>query len=158
MADLDGDGKPDVLSGSWPGEIHWFRGQGDGKFAAAVTLQQAGGKALQPGRASAIAITDCNGDGKLDLLVGVIEGGLYLCLNEGTTNAHVFGKPALLEVDGQPVRVPGGDAGPCLADWDGDGLTDLLVGDFSGSGGAHHGWVWVHLRRPAAAAPATAGR
>ena len=30
--DLDHDGTLDILSGSWPGEIYWFRGLGQGKF------------------------------------------------------------------------------------------------------------------------------
>ena len=32
--DLDGDGVTDLLSGSWPGEIFFFRGKGKGDFAA----------------------------------------------------------------------------------------------------------------------------
>ena len=32
---------------------------------------------------------------------------------------------------GQPIRVAGGHADPCVADWDGDGLKDLIVGEFT---------------------------
>ena len=32
--DLDGDRRADLISGSWPGEIYFFRRQPDGKFAA----------------------------------------------------------------------------------------------------------------------------
>ena len=31
--DLDGDGRSDILSGSWPGEIYFFRRLTDGSFA-----------------------------------------------------------------------------------------------------------------------------
>ena len=29
--DLDGDGRTDILSGSWPGELYFFKGEGKGK-------------------------------------------------------------------------------------------------------------------------------
>src|SRR5262249_6890584 len=38
-----------------------------------------------------------------------------------------------LQADGQEIKVPDGDAGPVAADWDGDGLLDLIVGCGDGS-------------------------
>ena len=32
--DLDGDGIGDLLTGSWPGELYFFKGKGKGEFAA----------------------------------------------------------------------------------------------------------------------------
>ena len=37
--DLDGDGRTDILSGSWPGEIYFFRRKADGTFAVAEKLK-----------------------------------------------------------------------------------------------------------------------
>lgn len=41
--------------------------------------------------------------------------------------------PAKLTADGKPIDVEKGHAAPLVCDWDGDGLPDLLVGQF-GSG------------------------
>ncbi len=42
-------------------------------------------------------------------------------------------KPVLVQADGEPIKVQSpGYACPVLADWDGDGKPDLLVGQFNG--------------------------
>ena len=84
------------------------------------------------GCASAVHAVDWDGDGDLDLLVGVIGGEVYLVPNEGTAKAYAFGEKKAIEAGGKPLRVEG-DAGPHAVDWDGDGLLDLLVGAGDGS-------------------------
>jgi hypothetical protein len=131
--DLDGDGIPDILSGSWPGQLYFFKGIGKGKFAGKQALKDKGGKVIKIGNASTVFAVDWNGDGKLDLLIGDIAGHVHIMLNEGTAQALAFGKPQKLSVEGEPIRVPHGDSHPIAADWDGDMLLDLLVG--CGDGG-----------------------
>jgi hypothetical protein len=75
---------------------------------------------------------DWDGDGDLDLIVGEIGGTVSLVPNEGTAKAYRFGKETPLEAGGKPLKVEG-DAGPFVADWDGDGKPDLLVGAGDGS-------------------------
>jgi hypothetical protein len=132
LVDLDGDGRTDVLSGSWPGEIYCFRRQGDGTFAAAETLKDRSGKPLNVGSAAAAFAADWDGNGTTDLLVGTILGDVHLVPNEGRGKELAFGAPRGLEAAGQPVKV-NGDAAPVAADWDGDGRLDLVVGAEDGS-------------------------
>jgi hypothetical protein len=88
---------------------------------------------LVTGCASSVAVADWNGDGLLDLVVGDIRGQVSVYLNQGTKQHYRFGKPVRLEARGKPIQAPGGDAGPCVADWDGDGLPDLILGCGDGS-------------------------
>jgi hypothetical protein len=131
--DLDGDGIPDILSGSWPGQLYFFKGLGKGKFAGKQTLKDKAGKDIKIERASTVFAVDWNGDGKLDLLIGDVYGHVHLMLNEGTASTYAFGKAQELMVDGKPIRVPLGDSHPIAVDWDGDKLLDLLVGCGDGS-------------------------
>jgi hypothetical protein len=131
LADLDGDGRSDILSGSWPGEIYFFRRNADGTFAAGRQLKDRDGKAINVGSGSSAFAVDWDGDGKIDLLVGNVLGEVYFIPNEGGKEL-TFGKPRRLEMDGQPLKV-NGDAAPVAADWDGDGRLDLIVGAEDGS-------------------------
>jgi hypothetical protein len=88
---------------------------------------------LVTGCASSVAVADWNGDGLPDLVVGDIRGHVSVYLNEGTKRQYAFGKPIRLKANGKEIAVPHGDAGPCVADWDGDGLPDLIVGCGDGS-------------------------
>jgi hypothetical protein len=131
--DLDGDGIGDILSGSWPGELYFFKGEGRGAFAAPVKLQR-DGKPINLGPSSTVFAADWHGTGRLDLLVGNMRGDLYLLPNEGTSAQPAYGAPQKLEAGGQPIQGPHhGDAQPVAADWDGDGLLDLIVGWGDGS-------------------------
>jgi hypothetical protein len=130
--DLDGDGHTDILSGSWPGEIYFFRRQSDGAFAAGVQLKGRDGKPLNVGSTSAAFAADWEGHGRPDLIVGTVLGELWLIPNERQRTELIFGTRRRLEAAGQPIKV-NGDAAPVVADWDGDGKPDLIVGTADGS-------------------------
>jgi hypothetical protein len=120
---------------------------GKGKFAAGEILKGSDGKNLSAGKAwktpndyemDALAAVPCfvdhDGDGDLDLLIGNIAGGVIYIPNEGTPKKYSFDvtKRRPLQAGGSNIKVHG-DSGPLAADWDGDGLTDLLVGSGDGS-------------------------
>ena len=43
-----------------------------------------------------------------------------------------FGPVDYVKAGGNPITVTSGHANPCVVDWDGDGLKDLIIGQFSG--------------------------
>ena len=128
LVDLNKDGKADMISGSWPGEIYFFERKPNGSFSASTILKHVDGRKINVGSASAVAVGDWTGDGREDLIIGNIKGELYVVKNSGK---GTFEKPERLSADGKPILV-GGDAGPFIADWDGDGAKDLLVGSGMG--------------------------
>jgi hypothetical protein len=131
--DFDGDGIGDILTGSFPGDLYFFKGKGKGEFAAPVKLQR-DGKAINLGPSSTVFAADWRGTGRLDLLVGNMQGDLYLIPNDGSNAKPAYGTPRKLEAGGRPIEAPHhGDSQPVAADWDGDGLLDLIVAWGDGS-------------------------
>jgi hypothetical protein len=131
--DLDGDGHRDVVSGSYPGEIYLFAGDGEGGFLKGAKLADAEGKEIEVGRATVVFAVDWEGDGDLDLLVGDIEGRVSLLANGSGGKGLALGGPTRLTVEGAEIRAPGRNSGPVVADWDGDGRHDLVLGCGDGS-------------------------
>jgi hypothetical protein len=63
-----------------------------------------------------------------------MQGDLYLIPNDGSNRNPAYGTPEKLEAGGRPIEAPQhGDSQPVAADWDGDGLLDLIVGWGDGS-------------------------
>ena len=66
-----------------------------------------------------------------------MAGVLLLCLvlpGAASGPESELEPPVRLEADGKPIDVLGGHAAPSVADLDGDGVRDLLVGQFVGEG------------------------
>jgi FG-GAP-like repeat len=76
LADLDGDGRQDLVSGDFFGQVHWFARRPEGGFQAAELLRLSNDEILDAGDASTPLPVDVDGDGTLDLLIGNMAGDL----------------------------------------------------------------------------------
>lgn len=162
--DYDNDGILDLISGSYdPGDIYLFRGVGKGVYAKVETIIDKSGlpvvhhpvefakyermkndpaadadesiMARVASFGSWVAPVDWEADGDLDLLIGSFAGDLFLRLNEGSREKPAYGITSIpVEADGKPLHV-NMHAAPVVADWNHDGLWDLVVGSGDGAVG-----------------------
>ena len=131
LGDVDGDGDLDLFVGEGSGTINFYRNDGtkqEPKFVL-VSDEYLG---IQAGRRSAPALMDVDGDGDLDLLVGNESGELQLYTNAGTRTAPEFRRDTSFVLHGSFNAIP------AVADMDGDGTPELLLG---GSGGGVQLWT-----------------
>jgi len=125
---VDGDGRLDLLTGSdnccdRESGFYWFRRTADGLFDTRrkVRVKVRGAEESFMARFRA-ALTDWDGDGQLDV-VAALEGtkpGLHTSDGSWSPGGDVT---AIRPVSGSPedLRLQ-----PCITDWDGDGLLDLI--------------------------------
>jgi hypothetical protein len=109
------------------------------------------------GSRKSVVMADWTGTGRKDLVIGMQDGTVYYSINTGTSSFPAFTNYARLQAGGQPLVVgdptktnqdhyygygtgignsgnlpPINEARISVADLDGDGLMDLIVGDVNG--------------------------
>ncbi len=115
LADVDGDGRPDVFLARTEGPSTLYRNLGDWRFADSTA--RAGVAA--PGRyATGCAFADVDGDGDQDLLLVSLGGPNALFVNDG--KGHFTEQTAGLTDKAGSMSI-------AVADVDGDGDLDLYV-------------------------------
>jgi FG-GAP-like repeat/FG-GAP repeat len=137
-ADVNGDGKVDLIYGSHNGAatsaLAVLTNNGSGGFATSVTygLGRPDDHGMLIGSLICLTTADVNGDGMVDLIYGSSDG-LTVLTNNGTGSFATSGTYGLGSLLGLPAyasgRVPS-----CLttADVNGDGKVDLICGDQDG--------------------------
>ena len=149
MADYYGDGRLDLIAGSdccQEGCFYVFRRLKDGGFAPRQKVKplfppEQFGRVRPDALATRVAVGDLNGDGKPDVLIGDRVRGFL-----GVVYGPLAGKDELtvqrMWPEGQEPYPPGTrlSTNPVLADWDGDGLPDLILG--LRGGGRSRGVYW----------------
>ncbi len=128
FGDLDGDGRPDLVAGSWRDQLAWYRGTGMTGGAPAFELVDSAFVRITRGSNATPTLGDLDGDGDLDLVIGEASGALNYFRNDGTRTAPTF---TLVSDEWLGLDV-GRRSTPVLADLDGDGDLDLLVGEEGG--------------------------
>ncbi len=122
IGDLDGDGTPDLLLGSFGASVGWYK-LGRGPSPALIPVDTAY-ITITRGSNTAPALGDVDGDGDLDLFIGEASGVLNFYRNDGTVREPRF---VLVSDEFEGIDV-GRRSTPTLADLDGDGDLDLLIG------------------------------
>ncbi len=129
VADLDGDGDGDVLSGFGSGDFAYFQNKGSAKtpFFAGNEINPFGLSAL-PGNSNP-ALVDLDDDGDFDLFCGS-SNGLYYFENTGSPAVPNFASPVQAPFSIVP---PQGVNIPEFADLDLDGDFDLFLAAADGN-------------------------
>ncbi|TCK06284.1 FG-GAP-like repeat-containing protein [Phorcysia thermohydrogeniphila] len=109
IADINGDGKLDVVIGSKSGKIYAINGENGQLLWSFQTENWVD---------SSPAIADINGDGKLDVVIGSKSGKIYAINGENGQLLWSFQTENWV------------DSSPAIADINGDGKLDVVIGSF----------------------------
>jgi hypothetical protein len=127
VVDLDGDGLPDIVTGTWTDRIQWYRNTGS-RTAPSWTLADTALVTITRGTNTTPSFGDLDGDGLVDLVIGEASGAINLYRNAGTKTSPKF---ELVSDQFQEIRV-GRRSAPLVVDMDADGKLDLLIGNAAG--------------------------
>jgi Bacterial Ig-like domain (group 3)/FG-GAP-like repeat len=115
--DLNNDGKVDLVL-STGNAVSILLGKGDGTFTQ-------GNSYVSIDSTGFVTVTDLDGDGNLDIYVGLADNALYAGDDSNNTSAYALMGHGDGTFSGAPIA-PGTYSGNNLADLNGDGVPDLV--------------------------------
>lgn len=134
FADLRGTGQNDLVCGDFMDRLHFFPALGGGKFGPGRPLRAAdGGELVLDHCIHFPTAVNRDGQGRIDLVVTAEDGCVSFLRNTGRTVEGVpaFATPVSIQCTAERIRA-GVEAVPAAADWTGNGLADLVVGNSAG--------------------------
>ncbi|MCP3980349.1 MAG: VCBS repeat-containing protein [bacterium] len=134
----DADDRKDLLVGTALGNVRIYLNVGtndeptfDGGALLRVGLP--GLKAsIDVGSRATPHVVDYDDDGRRDLVVGAMDGRVFLFINEGADTSPDFHAMTFATGSAGTLYVPTGRSSPIVVDLDDDGRKDLLVGNTNG--------------------------
>lgn len=134
LIDVNGDSNLDAIVGDAKGTIHYFKNIGS--TTQPVFQQQTGSSnpfnSISVGFSSRPTLADLDNDGKLELIVGSLNGTLRYYLNTNTVSAPVFQEQTGADNPFNGITV-GSFSSPTFADLNGDSKLDAIVGAMDGT-------------------------
>jgi hypothetical protein len=143
-ADWDRDGDLDLVVGNIEGKVCWIPNEGQNGgliFGDPIWMEAAGRKIAVQGRNAGPCVADWDRDGNPDLVVGCGDGSVRFYRNTTDQGVPVLEAPVELVAKSRTFaqrrgQKPAGNQPPqgyrakiCVADYNDDGLPDLLLGD-----------------------------
>ncbi|QHI68915.1 FG-GAP repeat domain-containing protein [Tichowtungia aerotolerans] len=144
--DWDHDGDPDLIVGKEDGRVVYIENIGGGNIAEPVYFRQQADRV----KSGALVTPDCidwDQDGDLDIVTGNTAGFVEFIENLGGLAPDTkWAEPVRLKADGKTIRVMAGENGSIqgpaeakwgytvvgTADWNQDGLPDLMLNSIIG--------------------------
>ncbi len=138
VADLTGTGRTDLLIGNANGNVEYWpqAAVGSTSFSKSGNLKLSNGTDIRVADFAKPTVVDLDGNGLLDLLVGTGDNQRIARFEQTAAGTLTFNSLGNLQVpsgSGTTDLVTGSYfPRPSVADLDGDGRLELLIGDYSG--------------------------
>ena len=141
VVDWNGDNRKDMLVGRADGMVDVFLNSGTDAVPVFTDPTRVQCKTAAPGVYADVDVgvratptfVDWDSDGRMDLVVGAYDSHVHVYRNSaGAPGTPDLEAGTLAQDNGGELSVPTGRSSPVVADLDGDGKKDLLVGNTEG--------------------------
>ncbi|MCD6337285.1 MAG: T9SS type A sorting domain-containing protein [Candidatus Marinimicrobia bacterium] len=134
MADINGDGKQDLIYGTYVGPLNYYRNSGTSTSPSWTENTSLFGGVIDIGSASTPYFVDKDRDGDMDMVTGTQMGDIKLYRNDGSPSAPAFTYATTYTPLKHSLY-----SFVSFAEVTGDASYDALVGDFNGNIYFHEG-------------------